>query len=98
MITNFPIVFGCPPLPTTLVIYGCINRKIPDIAYDGFLRQEVLCKTMNTSFAYKQRAAQFVYLDAAHDFEGMTNDQSPSIVVKLRKEKQNEAAFRDCWC
>ena len=54
------------------------SGKIPDIAYDGIFApggslqddEHKLCLQNNG-------AAQFVYLDAAHDFEGMTNDQSP---------------------
>ena len=70
-------------LPTFTNDFGYLwmyknSGKIPDIAYDGIFApggslqddEHKLCLQNNG-------AAQFVYLDAAHDFEGMTNDQSP---------------------
>ena len=70
-------------LPTFTNDFGYLwmyknSGKIPDIAYDGIFapggslqdEEHKLCLRNNG-------AAHFVYLDAAHDFEGMTNDQSP---------------------
>ena len=68
MITNFPIVFGCPPLPTTLVICGCIKtvEKSLILPTMGFLRRGGLCKTMSTSFAYKTTGLHNLCISMPH--------------------------------
>ena len=70
-------------LPTFSNDFGLLwlfknKGNIPDIAYDGIFapggslqdEDHKLCIQNNNT-------ASFVYLDAAHDFEGFTNDQSP---------------------
>ena len=55
------------------------NRgKIPDIAYDGILSKGgALQDEEHMICLQKNGDANFVYLDAANDFEGFTNDSSP---------------------
>ncbi|MGB1448708.1 MAG: parallel beta-helix domain-containing protein [Flavobacteriaceae bacterium] len=70
-------------LPTFSNDFGLLwliknSGNIPDIVYDGILPPEASLQDDEHKLCIQNNgAASFVYLDAAHDFEGFTNDQSP---------------------
>jgi parallel beta-helix repeat protein len=70
-------------LPTFSNDFGILwvvknSANIPDIAYDGiFAPGGSLQDDEHKICIQNNGAASFVYLDAGHDFEGFTNDQSP---------------------
>ena len=54
------------------------SGNIPDIAYDGIFAPGGSLQDEEYKICIQNNGeASFVYLDAAHDFEGFTNDQSP---------------------
>ena len=70
-------------LPTFSNDFGILwvvknSANIPDIAYDGiFAPGGSLQDDEHKICIQNNGAASFVYLDAGHDFESFTNDQSP---------------------
>ena len=70
-------------LPTFSNDFGILwlvkNRgNIPDIAYDGIFAPGGSLQDEDHKLCIQNNGdTSFVYLDAAHDFEGFTNDQSP---------------------
>ena len=54
------------------------SGKIPDIAYDGIFAPGGSLQDEDHKLCMQNNGdARFVYLDASHDFEGLTNDKSP---------------------
>jgi hypothetical protein len=70
-------------LPTFSNDFGILwavknSANIPDIAYDGIFAPGGSLQDEEHKICIQNNGeASFVYLDAGHDFEGFTNDQSP---------------------
>ena len=70
-------------LPTFSNDFGLLwlmknSINIPDIAYDGILPPGASLQDEAHKICVQNNGkASFVYLDAAHEFEGFTNDQTP---------------------
>jgi hypothetical protein len=52
--------------------------RIPDIAYDGILPKGTELQAPSVKICIQNNEnAQFVFLDAANDFESFSNDSTP---------------------